>query len=127
IDILDVRKSGAPRAAVYRDDQFQVDHKGRLFVAQSGDYGFLTTTGRPEFDEDDGLGTPRSLRVVRRAGETPMRTLLEQVYWLSESHVGSAQRSTRLPITTYYADRCAEHAREGYLVNGELIRGVPYL
>ncbi|WP_337653019.1 Piwi domain-containing protein [Halomontanus rarus] len=127
IDILDIRKSGAPRAAVYRDGQFQVDHKGRLFVAQSDDYGFLTTTGRPEFDEDDGLGTPQSLRIVRRAGDTPMQTLLEQVYWLSESHVGSAQRSTRLPITTYYADRCADHARRGYLVNGELIRGVPYL
>lgn len=127
IDILDIRKSGAPRAAFRRDGQFRVDHKGRIFIARNDDYGFLTTTGRPEFDDSDGLGTPRTLRVVRRAGDTPMQTLLEQVYWLSESHVGSAQRSTRLPITTYYADRCAEAARKGYLVNGELIRGVPYI
>ena len=127
IDILDIRKSGAPRAAFRHNDQFRVDHKGRLFIARNDDYGFLTTTGRPEFDDSDGLGTPRTLRVVRRAGETPMQTLMEQVYWLSESHVGSAQRSTRLPVTTYYADKCAEAARKGHLVNGELIRGVPYI
>lgn len=127
IDVLDVRKSGAPRAAIYRNGRFRTDHKGRLFVARSDDYGFLTTTGRPEFDDGDGLGTPRTIRVVRRAGDTSMQTLLEQVYWLSESHVGSAQRSTRLPITTYYADRCAEHARKGYLTSGELITGVPYV
>jgi len=127
IDILDIRKSGAPRAAFRRNGQFRVDHKGRIFIARNDDYGFLTTTGRPEFDDSDGLGTPRTLRVVRRAGDTPMQTLMKQVYWLSESHVGSAQRSTRLPVTTYYADRCAEAARKGYLINGELIRGVPYL
>jgi hypothetical protein len=127
IDILDIRKSGAPRAAIRQNSQFQVDYKGRIFIAQNDDYGFLTTTGRPEFDDSDGLGTPRTLRVVRRAGDTPMQKLLEQVYWLSESHVGSAQRSTRLPITTYYADRCAEAAREGHLVNGEIITGVPYI
>jgi len=127
IDILDIRKSGAPRAAYYDDGEFEIDEKGRLFIEQGGNYGFLTTTGRPEFDDSNGLGTPQALRIVRRAGETAMRTLLEQVYWLSESHVGSAQRSIRLPVSTYYADRCAEHAREGYLVNGELVEGLPYL
>lgn len=127
IDILDIRKSGAPREAVYENGEFRIDDKGRLFFEQGGDYGFLTTTGRPEFDEKAGLGTPRTLRVVRRAGDTDMLTLLKQVYWLSEGHVGSAQRSTRLPITTYYADRCAEHARRGFLVTGELIHGLPYL
>lgn len=127
IDILDIRKSGAPRAAIWQNEEFQVDQKGRLFIAQDNDFGFLSTTGRPEFDEDDELGTPRTLRVVRRAGNTPMATLLKQVYWLSESHVGSAQRSIRLPVTTYYADACAEHARKGFLTNGELIRGVPYI
>jgi len=127
IDIVDIRKSGAPRIAFREDGAYRIDEKGRLFIAKHDDVGFLSTTGRPEFDEGAGLGTPQTLRVVRRAGDTDMQTLMEQVYWLSESHVGSAQRSTRLPITTYYADRCAEHAREGYLLQGELIRGVPYL
>jgi hypothetical protein len=127
IDILDIRKSGAPRAAFRRSGKFRVDEKGRLFMARNDEYGFLTTTGRPEFDESDGLGTPRTLRVVRRAGNTPMQTLLKQVYWLSESHIGSAQRSTRLPITTYYADQCAEAARKGHLINGETINGLPYI
>ena len=127
IDILDVRKSGAPRIARYEDNSFKIDEKGRLFISQDDTHGFIATTGKPEFDDSDNLGTPKTLRVVRRAGDTPMLTLLKQVYWLSEAHVGSVSRSVRLPITTYYADRCAEHAREGYLLHGELIEGVPYL
>lgn len=127
IDILDVRKSGAPRIARFENGEFSIDEKGRLFIAQDDTHGFIATTGRPEFKDSDNLGTPQTLRVVRRAGDTPMQTLLEQVYWLSEAHVGSVSRSVRLPITTYYADRCAEHARQGYLLHGELIEGVPYL
>jgi len=127
MDILDIRKSGAPRIATKRNDEFRIEQKGRLFVSSTNDHGFVATTGAPEFTDDHGLGTPRTLHVVRRAGDTSMLTLLEQVYWLSEVHVGSAGRSVRLPITTYYADRCAEHARKGYLVQGELVEGVPYI
>lgn len=127
MDILENRKSGAPRIATKRNDEFRIEQKGRLFVSSTDDHGFVATTGAPEFTDDHGLGTPRTLHVVRRAGDTSMSTLLEQVYWLSEVHVGSAGRSVRLPITTYYADRCAEHARKGYLVQGELVEGVPYI
>jgi hypothetical protein len=65
--------------------------------------------------------------VVKRHGSTALDTLMEQVYWLSEAHVGSVSRSTRNPITTYYADQCADHARKGYLMKDELLRGVPYV
>lgn len=127
MDILDIRKSGAPRIATKRNNEFKIEKKGRLFVSSADDHGFIATTGAPEFTDDHGLGTPRTLHVVRRAGDTPMLTLLKQVFWLSEVHVGSAGRSVRLPITTYYADRCAEHARKGYLVQGEIVEGVPYI
>jgi hypothetical protein len=122
-DLVEIRKSGNPRIAEYTGDTFEVTNKGTGFVARHADHAYLATTGTPERLP----GTPRPIRIVKRHGSTDLGTLVKQAYWLSEAHVGSISRSTRLPITTYYADRCAEHARQGYLLNGELIRGVPYV
>jgi hypothetical protein len=122
-DLVEVRKSGNPRIANYTGDTFEVANKGTGFVAQHAEHAYLATTGAPERVP----GTPRPIRLVKRHGSTDLETLTKQAYWLSEAHVGSISRSTRLPITTYYADRCAEHARKGYLLSGELIRGVPYV
>lgn len=122
-DLVEIRKSGNPRIANYTGDTFEVTNKGTGFVAQYADHAYLATTGAPERVP----GTPQPIQLVKRHGSTDLETLVKQVYWLSEAHVGSISRSTRLPITTYYADRCAEHARKGYLLNGELIRGVPYV
>jgi hypothetical protein len=122
-DLVEIRKSGNPRIANYTGDTFEVANKGAGFVAQHADHAYLATTGAPERVP----GTPRPIRLVKRHGSTDLETLAKQAYWLSEAHVGSISRSTRLPITTYYADRCAEHARKGYLLGGELIRGVPYV
>lgn len=122
-DLVEIRKSGNPRIANYTGDTFEVANKGTGFVAQHADHVYLATTGAPERVP----GTPRPIRLVKRHGSTDLETLAKQAYWLSEAHVGSISRSTRLPITTYYADRCAEHARKGYLLSGELIRGVPYV
>jgi hypothetical protein len=122
-DLVEIRKSGNPRIANYTGDTFEVTNKGTGFVAQHADHAYLATTGTPERVP----GTPRPIRLVKRHGSTDLETLAKQAYWLSEAHVGSISRSTRLPITTYYADRCAEHARKGYLLSGELIRGVPYV
>jgi hypothetical protein len=122
-DLVEIRKSGNPRIANYTGDTFEVANKGTGFVAQHADHAYLATTGAPERVP----GTPRPIQLVKRHGSTALETLTKQAYWLSEAHVGSISRSTRLPITTYYADRCAEHARKGYLLSGELIRGVPYV
>lgn len=122
-DLVEIRKSGNPRIAEFTGDTFEIATKGTGFVAQHADHAYLATTGTPERLP----GTPRPIRIVKRHGSTDLGTLAKQVYWLSEAHIGSISRSTRLPITTYYADRCAEHARQGYLLNGELIRGVPYV
>ena len=52
---------------------------------------------------------------------------MEKISWLSQAHGGSLSRSTRLPITTYDADKCADFAMKGYLTKGSVIRGVPYI
>lgn len=126
-DLVEIRKSGNPRIAEYTGKTFEVANKGIAFAARNADHAYLTTTGKPELKPGNRLGTPRPIRVVKRHGSTDLGTLTKQVYWLSEAHVASISRSTRLPITTYYADQCAEHARKGYMLNDELIRGIPYV
>jgi len=126
-DLVEIRKSGNPRIGEYTGDSFEVAEKGVGFVSKNGEHAYLATTGKPELKPGNSLGTPRPIRVVKRHGSTDLETLTKQVYWLSEAHVASISRSTRLPITTYYADQCADHARKGYLLNDELIRGVPYV
>lgn len=122
-DLVEIRKSGNPRIAKYNGSQYEVSSKGTSFLVHNGDHAYITTTGGKE----NVPGTPRPLQIVKRYGSTDMETLLEQVYWLSEAHVGSISRSTRLPITTYYADQCADFAMKGYLLKGQVIRGVPYI
>jgi argonaute-like protein implicated in RNA metabolism and viral defense len=126
-DLVEIRKSGNPRIGEYNGNSFEVAEKGVGFVAQNGEHAYLATTGKPDIKPGNALGTPRPIRVVKRHGATDLSTLAKRVYWLSEAHVASISRSTRLPITTYYADRCADHARKGYLLNDELLRGVPYV
>ncbi|WP_123535917.1 Piwi domain-containing protein [Halosimplex salinum] len=124
-DLIEIRKSGNPRIAEYDESKsrFDIADKGVAFHVHNGDHSYLTTTGGKE----GSPGTPRPLQIVKRHGSTDLDTLAEQTYWLSESHVGSLSRSTRLPITTYYADKCADFAMKGYLTKGSVIRGVPYI
>ncbi|KTG22368.1 Piwi domain-containing protein [Haloferax profundi] len=124
-DLVEIRKSGNPRIAEYDESnsRFDIADKGVAFHVHNGDHSYLTTTGGKE----GSPGTPRPLQIVKRYGSTDLDTLAEQTYWLSEAHVGSLSRSTRLPITTYYADKCADFAMKGYLTKGSVIRGVPYI
>jgi len=124
-DLVEIRKSGNPRIAEYEesDSRFEIADKGVAFHIHNGEHSYLTTTGGNE----GSPGTPRPLQIVKRYGSTDLDTLAEQTYWLSEAHVGSLSRSTRLPITTYYADKCADFAMNGYLTKGSIIRGVPYI
>ena len=124
-DLVEIRKSGNPRIAAYDESnsRFEVADKGVAFHVHNGEHTYLTTTGGNERVP----GTPRPIQLVKRHGSTDLDTLAEQTYWLSEAHVGSLSRSTRLPITTYYADKCADFAMQGYLTKGSVIRGVPYI
>lgn len=54
------------------------------------------------------LGAPRPLKLVHKYGNLKMEQIVRQVYVLSELHVGS-MRTSRLPITTLYADKICKH------------------
>jgi argonaute-like protein implicated in RNA metabolism and viral defense len=126
-DLVEITKGGNPRIGEYNGSSFEVADKGVGFVSKYEEQAFLATTGKPELKPGNRLGTPRPIRITKRHGPTDVETLTKQVYWLSEAHVASISRSTRLPITTHYADLCADHARKGYMIHDELVRGVPYV
>ncbi|MDE6671176.1 MAG: hypothetical protein K2K16_03170 [Ruminococcus sp.] len=62
-------------------------------------------------------GAPQPLEIVHRHGNIPMNQIVSQIYTLSELHVGALQ-STRLPITTYYADRICK--ADEYIPRGKV-------
>lgn len=123
VSIADVQKSGAPRIVNANLSGASVAPKGTGFVHTEDDHAVLATTGDPE----PVPGTPQPLRIEKRSGPVEMDTLCKQLYWLSEAHVGSATRSTRLPVPVYYADLCAEAAAKGHIVSGEIVDGLPFL
>lgn len=123
LDIVEVKKSKIPRIAEFDGDGYRRASKGSglLDIAQRD--AVLVTTGGKEHR----IGTPQPIRLNHRHGDTPLDVLAAQAYWLSEAHVGSVSRSTRLPITTHYADKYAQHVQEGFLASDEVIRGLPFL
>jgi len=112
-DFVEVKKSGAPRMGVARDGTYFTPNKGTYVVR--GDTAYLCTTGEREYK----IGSPRPVTIRRVRGGTNVATLAEQAYWLSEMHVGSTH-STRLPITTHYADKCSTLAQYGLLPTGKI-------
>jgi len=112
-DFVEVRKTGAPRMGIARDGTYYTPNKGTYVVR--GDSAYVCTTGEREYR----IGTPRPITIRRVLGNTDVATLAEQAYWLSEMHVGSTH-STRLPITTHYADKCSGLAQFGLLPTGKI-------
>lgn len=53
------------------------------------------------------FGSTGSLKIKKVFGEISLEEIVKQVYYLSEVHVGSI-KSTRLYITTGYADRISK-------------------
>ncbi len=95
--------------------------KGTYFTPNKGTYvvrddvAHLCTTGEREYR----IGSPRPITIRRVLGSTDVATLAEQAFWLSEMRVGSTH-STRLPITTHYADKCSTLAQYGLLPTGRI-------
>jgi hypothetical protein len=127
IDIVGIRKSGVPRIAEYDGSAFTIADKGTAFLNPSQNESILTTTGTPEYREDNAVGTPRPVRLRHVAGDADLKDLTGQVYWLSEAHVGSVSRSCGNPITIEYADKCAEAAREGFVPSDSLVKGAVFI
>ncbi len=67
------------------------------------DEAYIVTT-----DIKDGRASPRPLHIKRQVGDIPMETVVRQVLALSCMHFGATKKS-RLPVTTYYADRICKN------------------
>lgn len=69
-------------------------------------------------------GAPQPLEIVHKHGSLSMDEIVRQIYSLSELHVGSVQ-STRLPMTTYYADRICKAGE--YIPRGKIYNKLYFL
>ena len=97
-DLIEIRKNCRMKIAEIGKLAYHNPEKGTYI--RENEKAYLVTT---QIDERKGLGTPSVLMIEKIYGETDFMILLEQVYILSEIHVGAFQ-NTRLPITTGYAD-----------------------
>ena len=115
-DIVEIRKQSPGRILDLEDGQASVPDKGVAALNKSDDHAILASFGKPESQATSQYtGLPQPIQVEREAGDTDIRTLVSQVYLLSQSHIGAISATARLPITTYYADRASEAAAEEYL------------
>lgn len=96
-NIVEVRKSGAMKFAEL-DGSMRKNPRPGTYIKSDREV-LLVTTDIPE-----SLGSPRPLKIEKTYGDMDIETLVKQIYYLSELHIG-ATKSTRLPITTGYADK----------------------
>ncbi|HEY9689785.1 MAG TPA: Piwi domain-containing protein, partial [Coleofasciculaceae cyanobacterium] len=118
LDVVEIVKDTIVRAAVRTiDPTTQAEHWINPPRGWGWEHGpneaIVLTTGASQVKLNP-KATPQPLLIRRRSGTTDLLTLAEQVYWLSEMHIGSTQ-VIRLPITTYYADQIATVALKGLL------------
>lgn len=64
---------------------------------------FIVTT-----DIKDGRSSPRPLHIKKQVGNLTMDIILQQILALSCMHFGATKKS-RLPVTTYYADKICKN------------------
>jgi hypothetical protein len=126
-DVVEVRKQ-APARIVNQESGFANPDKGIACINDEQNLAYLSTYGQPEPLARGTTGTPRPITVERKHGATDIETLTRQVYLLSQCHIGVANTTTRLPITTAYADRAATAAAKGHLpMSTDLETGIGFL
>lgn len=64
---------------------------------------FIVTT-----DIKDGRASPNPLHIKKQVGNLPMETVVQQILALTCMHFGATKKS-RLPVTTYYADKICKN------------------
>ena len=69
----------------------------------SEDEAFVVTT-----DIRDGKASPKPLHIKKQIGNLSMETIVQQILALSCMHFGATKKS-RLPVTTYYADKICKN------------------
>lgn len=96
-NIIEVRKNTPLKIATINNQKISNPAKGSYIV--KGNKAFIVTT-----DITEKLGSPKPLKIEKTYGDIDMLTILNQIYALTQIHVGST-KSLRLPITTGYADK----------------------
>lgn len=126
-DVVEVRKQ-APARIVNQQSGFVNPDKGIACINDAQTLAYVVTYGQPEPLARGTTGTPRPITVEHKHGATDIETLTRQVYLLSQCHIGVANTTTRLPITTAYADRAATAAAKGHLpMTTDLETGIGFL
>lgn len=69
----------------------------------NNDEAYIVTT-----EIKDGRASPNPLHIKKQVGTLPMETYLQQILALSCMHFGATKKS-RLPVTTYYADKICKN------------------
>lgn len=96
-NIIEVRKKTPIKLANINNNIIKNPEKSIYVVNENKAYVITT-------DIKENLGSPRPLKIEKTYGDLDMITILNQIYALSQIHVGST-KSMRLPITTGYADK----------------------
>ncbi|MBS6601435.1 MAG: Piwi domain-containing protein [Clostridium sp.] len=96
-NIIEVRKKTSIKLANINNNIIKNPEKSIYVVNENKAYVITT-------DIKENLGSPRPLKIEKTYGYLDMITILNQIYALSQIHVGST-KSMRLPITTGYADK----------------------
>jgi hypothetical protein len=126
-DVVEVRKQ-APARIVNQEGGFANPDKAIACINDEQHLAYIATYGQPEPLAKGTTGTPRPITVERKHGDTNIETLTRQVYLLAQCHIGVANTTTRLPITTAYADRAATAAAKGHLpMTSDLETGIGFL
>lgn len=95
--IVEIKKNFATRVANNINNEVSNPFKGS-FILRENEAIVVTT------DIKDNIGAPKPIKVEKTYGDIDMMTIINQIYALTQIHVGSA-KSMRLPITTGYADK----------------------
>lgn len=95
--IVEIKKNILLKIAEIKNGEVKNPKAGSYILKE--DKAYLITT-----DIRENLGSPRPLKIEKIYGKAEMMTILKQIYFLANVHVGST-KALRLPITVGYADK----------------------
>lgn len=101
-DLVEIRKNISTRLLHPEQISNEMNPNSGMAVIRENKAYLISTEVKPY------LGAPRPLLLVHQYGSLSIQQIVRQVYILSEIHVGS-MRTSRLPITTLYADKICKH------------------
>ncbi|MGN0583449.1 MAG: Piwi domain-containing protein [Oscillospiraceae bacterium] len=101
-DLVEIRKNISTRLINRNQISNEMNPDSGAVIIKDNE-AYLVSTDVKSF-----LGSPRPLMLVHRYGNLSIQQIARQVYVLSEMHIGS-MRTSRLPITTLYADKICKH------------------